>query len=67
MLRKFIFKPGINREITDYAQEGGWYSCNKVRVFAVHCLFIVLLGLITSWQWGQVRKFILIQVAHLLT
>ena len=31
MLRKFIFKPGINREITDYAQEGGWYSCNKVR------------------------------------
>ena len=30
-LRKFIFKPGINREITDYAQEGGWYSCNKVR------------------------------------
>ena len=29
--RKFIFKPGINREITDYAQEGGWYSCNKVR------------------------------------
>ena len=31
MLRKFLFKPGINREITDYAQEGGWYSCNKVR------------------------------------
>ena len=30
-LRKFIFKPGINREITDYAQEGGWYSCNKIR------------------------------------
>ena len=30
-LRKFLFKPGINREITDYAQEGGWYSCNKVR------------------------------------
>ena len=31
MLRKFLFKPGINREITDYSQEGGWYSCNKVR------------------------------------
>ena len=30
-LRKFLFKPGINREITDYAQEGGWYSCNKIR------------------------------------
>lgn len=25
------FKPGINRENTDYASEGGWYSCDKVR------------------------------------
>ena len=30
-LRKLLFKPGINRDITSYAQEGGWYSCNKVR------------------------------------
>tara|TARA_R110001599_G_scaffold85462_2_gene229374 strand:- start:63 stop:1973 length:1911 start_codon:yes stop_codon:yes gene_type:complete len=29
--RKMLFKPGINREITDYSQEGGWYSSNKVR------------------------------------
>tara|TARA_R110000796_G_scaffold84650_1_gene184322 strand:+ start:9055 stop:10968 length:1914 start_codon:yes stop_codon:yes gene_type:complete len=28
---KMLFKPGINREITDYSQEGGWYSSNKVR------------------------------------
>ena len=33
MLRKLTFKPGINRDITDYAQEGGWYACNKVRFF----------------------------------
>ena len=32
-LRKLTFKPGINRDITDYAQEGGWYACNKVRFF----------------------------------
>ena len=29
--KKMLFKPGINREITDYSQEGGWYSSNKVR------------------------------------
>ena len=30
-LKKLIFKPGINRDITSYANEGGWYSCNKIR------------------------------------
>jgi len=30
-LMQLKFKPGINRDITDYAQEGGWYACNKVR------------------------------------
>lgn len=30
-LQKLVFKPGINRENTDYANEGGWYSCDKVR------------------------------------
>jgi hypothetical protein len=28
---KMQFKPGINREVTNYSQEGGWYSSNKVR------------------------------------
>ena len=32
-LRKLTFKSGIDRDITDYAQEGGWYACNKVRFF----------------------------------
>jgi len=25
------FRPGINRESTDYGNEGGWYDCNLVR------------------------------------
>ena len=30
-LKKLIFKPGINREVTRYTNEGGWYECDKVR------------------------------------
>ena len=30
-LAKYIFKPGIDRESTNYANEGGWYSADKVR------------------------------------
>lgn len=30
-LKKLLFKPGINREITRYSNEGGWYECDKVR------------------------------------
>lgn len=30
-LQKLQFKPGINRENTTYSNEGGWYSCDKVR------------------------------------
>ena len=28
---KYNFKPGINREGTDYSNEGGWYDSNLVR------------------------------------
>lgn len=28
---KLSFKPGVNRDTTDYANEGGWYACEKVR------------------------------------
>lgn len=31
MLSKLIFKPGINRDQTDYSSEGGWYECDKIR------------------------------------
>jgi hypothetical protein len=30
-LAKLVFKPGINRESTSYANEGGWFDCDKVR------------------------------------
>ena len=30
-LQKMQFRPGVSRESTDYANEGGWYSCDKVR------------------------------------
>ena len=30
-LQKLLFKPGINKEATDYANEGGWVNSNLVR------------------------------------
>jgi hypothetical protein len=30
-LQKLVFKPGVNREKTRYANENNWYECNKVR------------------------------------
>jgi hypothetical protein len=30
-LKKLVFKPGINREVTRYTNEAGWYECDKVR------------------------------------
>jgi len=30
-LQKLLFKPGINREATAYANEGGWFNSNLVR------------------------------------
>ena len=30
-LTKLQFKPGINREVTAYSNEGGWVDCDKIR------------------------------------
>ena len=30
-LQKLIFRPGINKESTAYANEGGWFDSNLVR------------------------------------
>ena len=30
-LQKLQFRPGLNREGTDYSNEGGWYDGDKVR------------------------------------
>jgi hypothetical protein len=33
-LTKLQFRPGINRDTTNYANEGGWYECDKVRFYS---------------------------------
>ena len=30
-LRKFVFRPGVNREGTNYSNEGGWFDSDKIR------------------------------------
>ena len=30
-LQKLQFRPGINRDLTNYSNEGGWFECDKVR------------------------------------
>lgn len=30
-LQKLKFKPGVDRENTNYTNEGGWYDCDKIR------------------------------------
>lgn len=29
--QKLQFKPGVNRDQTNYTNEGGWYACDKIR------------------------------------
>ena len=31
-LAKYIFRPGINKEGTNYSNEGGWFDADKVKV-----------------------------------
>ena len=31
MLQKLQFKPGVNRDQTNYTNEGGWFQCDKIR------------------------------------
>lgn len=30
-LKKLVLKPGVNREVTRYTNEGGWYDSDKIR------------------------------------
>jgi hypothetical protein len=30
-LQKIVFRPGVNKENTNYANEQGWYECDKIR------------------------------------
>jgi hypothetical protein len=31
MLKKITLRPGVNRDQTNYTNEGGWYECDKIR------------------------------------
>ena len=31
---KLNFRPGVNRDQTNYSGEGGWFECNKIRFFS---------------------------------
>ena len=33
-LRKIQLRPGVNRDTTNYSNEGGWFECDKVRFFS---------------------------------
>jgi len=30
-LQKLVFRPGLNKDQTNYSNEGGWFECDKVR------------------------------------
>jgi hypothetical protein len=30
-LQKLLFTPGVNRDQTNYSNEGGWFACDKIR------------------------------------
>jgi len=61
-LQKIIFKPGINKEGTNYTNEGGWFDCDKVRFRSGNAEKIggwtrlsnsTFVGICRSlWNWG---------------
>ena len=66
-LQKIQFKPGINKEVTSLAGEGGWYDCDKVRFrggfpekiggWAV-LTYNTFLGVARSlWNWVTLKQF----------
>lgn len=66
-LQKLQFRPGVNREGTTLANEGGWYDCDKVRFrsgypekiggWAVDS-YNTFLGVCRSlWNWVTLKNF----------
>jgi hypothetical protein len=71
-LQKLQFRPGVNREGTTLANEGGWYDCDKVRFrsgypekiggWAVDS-YNTFLGVCRSlWNWITLKGFNLLGV-----
>ncbi len=66
-LQKLQFRPGVNREGTTLANEGGWYDCDKIRFrsgypekiggWAVET-YSTFLGICRSlWNWVTLKNF----------
>jgi hypothetical protein len=72
MLKKFLLKPGVNRENTRYTTEGGWYESDKVRFRQgtpekiggwVRISSEFFLGVCRSlWSWVTLRSYKLLGV-----
>ncbi len=71
-LQKLQFRPGVNREGTTLANEGGWYDCDKVRFrsgypekiggWSVQS-YATFLGICRSlWNWVTLKNFNLMGV-----
>jgi hypothetical protein len=71
-LQKLQFRPGVNRESTTLANEGGWYDCDKVRFRSGYpekiggwaaLSYNTFLGVCRSlWNWVTLRQYNLLGV-----
>lgn len=71
-LQKLQFRPGVNREGTTLANEGGWYDCDKVRFRSGYpekiggwaaASFNTFIGVCRSlWNWITLKGFNLLGV-----
>jgi hypothetical protein len=69
-LQRLQFRPGVNRESTTLANEGGWYACDKVRFRSGYPEKIggwtafsndTFLGVCRSlWNWVTLKSFNLV-------
>jgi len=71
-LQKLQFRPGVNREGTTLANEGGWYDCDKIRFRSGYpekiggwaaISYNTFLGVCRSlWNWVTLRQYNLLGV-----
>jgi hypothetical protein len=71
-LQKLQFRPGVNREGTSLANEGGWFDCDKVRFRSGYpekiggwaaLSYNTFLGFARSlWNWVTLKQFNLLGV-----
>jgi hypothetical protein len=71
-LQKLQFRPGVNREGTTLANEGGWYDCDKVRFRSGYpekiggwaaLTYTTFLGVCRSlWNWVTLKQYNLLGI-----